>query len=359
MSEKFFPEGFIWGISSNNYNEFFNFDFNKEIEMIEETKVQYYEFKISWKNLFLDKDIFNKKYLEKIIAFLKKLNKSGINPIITLINEKNIPEWFLKNGGFSNIENKKFILKYVFFVINETKDFVEFYNIMENSYILLNENYENSLKIFQNIIYTISDIKKIKSKNLKDKKIGLTFNFNEKYKKNGIFSFLKKDNNNLYFNFYKCFKQEKTIKPFLNSEKIEIDLDFFIINYHDESLNDSNILNGDSINTEKIKNIFNLIKGVKTPIIISSGGISDDQDKFRNKYIITILNQMHDFLNKSNIIGYIQNSLIDKHFENGNISFEGFFENKNDKIFKRNSLNIYSRIVEENEINERFLKFIM
>ena len=136
-----FPENFLWGSGTaahqiegdNFHNQWYHMEqsgsnpaikepsgkacnswemLDADIELLKELGHKGYRFSIEWSRIQPEKDVFDRKALDRYIDFLQKLKNAGIHCCVTLLHFTH-PQWFELMGGFLKEENIRFFTEYL------------------------------------------------------------------------------------------------------------------------------------------------------------------------------------------------------------------------------------------------------
>lgn len=85
--------------------------YEQDIQKIDEIGFNTYRFSIAWEKVEPLEGKFNEKALDRYEDLCKKLVAKNIKPVITLYHYTH-PDWFEKKGGFEDVDNKKYVVRF-------------------------------------------------------------------------------------------------------------------------------------------------------------------------------------------------------------------------------------------------------
>jgi beta-glucosidase len=149
MSEKKFPEGFLWGAATASYQVeggIENCDWAKaaregrvppcgracehytryeaDFDLAKSLGHNAHRFSVEWARIEPVEGQFDEKEIEHYREVLKALNTRGITPFVTLWHFT-LPLWFSESGGFERKDSPEIFARYCAFVVNRLGDLCE------------------------------------------------------------------------------------------------------------------------------------------------------------------------------------------------------------------------------------------
>lgn len=420
MKESFFQNGFLWGAATSSHQiegANFNSDWyqwerknkikdgsssnpgcnsgdnlSRDIELIKNLNLNSYRFSIEWAKIQPKEDVFDDKEMLKYLDFVNDLINNNIEPILTLFHFS-LPLWFSNKGGFEKKENIIYFTNFVRKIGELFKGKVQFYNIINEPIVYIYMSYIEGLwppgikneklayEIGKNLLYVYDESYSILKEIDKTNKISIAKHtaVYDSYKKYSLLNNYIKNKIENYFDhsFIDSILNNKFEKPFGKREKANFtsNFDYLGINYYTKRTikyekhnpvityskgNKTDI--GWLFYPEGIYNVLKRFEKYNLPILITENGIADKDDRLRNIYIIKTLHTINHCMQKDiKILGYIHWTLMDNFewLEGQSMKFGLYHTNfKNYKFTLRNSANIFSNIVLDNRIPERYIKFI-
>lgn len=369
-----FPRSFLWGVNS----PFFSFlenstegskqqifenaekNLNKQLSFLKRLKINSFRFSLNWDLLYLDPFYSCAMYDN----FIEQLRQRGIEPIVNLVDFDVLP--YNKKQVIDNIENDENIsifIEIIEKIVSSFKFKVQYYIILNHTakYLkkrsfkgadvdntALPETVQNLLNLYDKSVHIIKSINPYAKVSVSEE-----FNIEEEEQLDFVFSFID--------------VVAKGESPFFENMAFKSsDIDFIGINFNDLTSNSEEYT---SLIKElsKEKNTIDLDEVIKRfsskyylPFLITDNVSTIEDDSLKSRYLVNNLYKINQSLeNNVKIFGYIYNSLSDVKINNRLLK-TGLYriDDKNNYISLRNFAKVYSNIIEENSINERYLKYI-
>jgi len=421
MKDYVFPQGFMWGaatashqIEGHNFNsDWYAWElkgkikdessshpgcnseqnFSRDIDLVKNLNLNSYRFSIEWAKIQPSEDKFDEDVLNNYLILIKGLVKNNIDPMVTLFHFS-LPLWFAQKGGFEKEENIKYFLDFIEKFLQIVGDLVQFYIVINEPMVYVYQSYitgewppgeknmEKSMIVARNLLRAYDKAYNIIKTYNNGAKVSIA-KHTAVYipnRKLSIFDNFTKKKVEKYFDhaFIDSIINNRYEKPFGKNEQADFssDFDFIGINYYTKryiSYSKGNYIFNDEKNEQKTdigwyfypEGIYDVLKRFKRydrPLIITENGIADKEDRTRNLYIIKTINKIYEAMKDGiNVAGYMHWSLMDN-FEwvEGQKMCFGLYETHYSNLYftLRSSGNVYSRIVYDNALNERFLTFI-
>ena len=343
-----FPEmtdkkNYISGIACDHYRRFKD-DFN----MAKVLNHNAHRFSIEWSRIEPKEGKFDQKAIEHYRNVLFALQKTELEPFVTLFHFT-LPFWFVKKGGWLNPKAPYYFDRYVKIVSENLFDSVNFWITINEPNVYASASYFRGVwppqkkhlirhsKVLKNLI---------KAHNLAYKSLHLI----DLDCQVGIAK------NNIYFerNFLADFFWNKS---FLN--KIKNNHDFIGLNYyfHNRFWGNKNKIVSDlgwEIYPEGIYHVLKKLRRYNKPIYITENGLADKNDSKRADFIKNHLFWIHKAIKeKIDVKGYFYWSLLDNfEWDKGFWPKFGLIE-VNYKTMERKirpSAFVYARICKSNKL---------
>jgi len=109
-------ENFISGKACDSYNRY-----EEDFDIAKKLNQNIHRFSIEWSRIEPEEGRFDEKEMQHYVSVVKALRERGIEPMITLWHFTN-PIWFVKKGGFINLDSPKYFTRYVKYVVENLKD---------------------------------------------------------------------------------------------------------------------------------------------------------------------------------------------------------------------------------------------
>jgi beta-glucosidase len=380
-----FPDGFLWGTGisafqtegGNLWNDWYHYykkydmemdgcggkvtdhynRFTEDFRLAKELNMNTQRISIEWSRLEKEKGVIDQNELKHYKDVLKTLKDEGFTTVVTLHHFTN-PTWFANEGGWSKRDSIELFSNYVSLVTRELGEYIDFWIVLNEPYMYAGLCYllgkwapEKSspflfTKVAQNLVKTHKSAYKIIKKYKPTARVGIASNI---------------------MPFIPTIKIDKLVQMIFDKvfnfnflDKIQNDLDFIGLNYYypfsllplskDKSdLGWQIYPKGILVSSERVWRRYN------KPILITENGIADEEDKFREQYIVNHLRELHKATRQNMpIIGYLYWSLLD------NLELtEGFWprfgllevDYKKHTRIVRNSAKRYAEIAKNNSIN--------
>jgi len=370
-----FPKSFLWGVNSpflsflENSRErskqqiFENAekDLYEQLSFLEKLKINSFRFNLNWDLLYLDLFYSSAMYDN----FIEQLRQREIEPIVNLIdfdfllyNQKEIID------SIENEENISVFIEIIERIVSSFKYNVQYYIILNHTTKYLKRRFFKGTDVDKTELNeTVQNLF-----NLYDKSVRIIKSINPYAKVSVSEEFnVEEDEDKLDFVFSFIDVIVKGESPFY--EKIAFkksDIDFIGINFNDLTSNSEEYT---SLIREfsKGKNTIDLDELIKRffskyclPFLITENIATVEDDSLKSRYLVNNLYKINQSLeNNVKIFGYIYNSLSDVKINN-HLLKTGLYriDDKNRYISLRNFAKIYSNIIEDNGISERYLKYI-
>ncbi|PNS00979.1 hypothetical protein X927_01940 [Petrotoga mexicana DSM 14811] len=369
-----FPRSFLWGVNS----PFFSFlenstegskqqifenaekNLNKQLSFLKRLKINSFRFNLNWDLLYLDPFYSCAMYDN----FIEQLRQSGIEPIVNLVDFDFLS--YNKKEVVDNIENEENIsifIEIIEKIVSTFKFKVQYYIILNHTAKYLKKRFFKGADVDNTALHeTVQNLF-----NLYDKSVRIIKSINPYAKVSVSEEFYVEEEEQLDFVFSFIDVIVKGESPFFENMAFKnSDIDFIGINFNDLTSNSEEYT---SLIKElsKGKNANDLDEVIKRfsskyyiPFLITDNVSTIDDDSLKSRYLVNNLYKINQSLeNNAKIFGYIYNSLSDVKINNLLLK-TGLYriDDKNNYISLKNFAKIYSNIIEDNSINERYLKYI-
>ncbi|PNR89815.1 hypothetical protein X925_02110 [Petrotoga sp. 9T1HF07.CasAA.8.2] len=374
MEDVNFPKAFLWGVNSpffplleNSREEtkqriFENAekDLSEQLSFLKSLKINSFRFNLNWDLLYLDPFYSCTMYDN----FIEQLRQREIEPIVNLIdfdvlsyNQKEIIDTIENEENISKfieiIEKIVFSFKYkvqYYIILNHTTKYLKrrFFKGTDVDKTELNETVQNLLNFYDKSVRIIKSINPYAKVSVSEE-----FNVEEEEQLDFVFSFID--------------VVVKGKSPFFENMAFKkSEIDFIGIDFNDLTSNSEEYA---SLIKElsKEKNNIDLDEVIKRfsskyylPFLITENISTVEDDSLKSRYLVNNLYKINQSLESNvKIFGYIYNSLSDIKINNRLLK-TGLYriDDKNNYISLRNFAKVYSNIIEDNSINERYLKYI-
>jgi len=346
-----FPKDFLWGVATSGYqtegngantdwwyqethkkatdkypeepsgvaNDFWN-RYEEDIDLVTELNCNSYRMSVEWSRIepregqFDEEAIFHYK---KILQYAKSKNLK----IFLTIHHFTIPLWFMEKGGFENFLASKYFSRYAFTVVQEFKDYADFFitineievltlmGYMRGSWAPMKKNSLLAIWVHINLLRCHNQAY-IKIKKSFSVKVGLVKNI-VWYEGKGD-SILDKINARLAF----------YVNNHLSMMAVAKNLDFIGLNYYFSNLIKNFIVCnpcdpesdlGWWISFDGLRNTLVSLRRYNKDIYITENGLADANDEKRKWFIKNMLISAHEALdaNEVNLKGYFHWTLTD------------------------------------------------
>jgi beta-glucosidase/6-phospho-beta-glucosidase/beta-galactosidase len=369
-----FPKSFFWGVNSpffplleNSREEtkqqiFENAekDLSEQLSFLKSLKINSFRFNLNWDLLYLDPFYSCTMYDN----FIEQLRQREIEPIVNLIdfdvlsyNQKEIIDTIENEENISKfieiiekiVSSFKYKVQY-YIILNHTTKYLKrrFFKGTDVDKTELNETVQNLLNFYDKSVSIIKSINPYAKVSVSEE-----FNVEEEEQLDFVFSFID--------------VVVKGKSPFFENMAFKkSEIDFIGIDFNDLTSNSEEYT---SLIKElsKEKNNIDLDEVIKRfsskyylPFLITENISTVEDDSLKSRYLVNNLYKINQSLESNvKIFGYIYNSLSDIKINNRLLK-TGLYriDDKNNYISLRNFAKVYSNIIEDNSINERYLKYI-
>jgi beta-glucosidase/6-phospho-beta-glucosidase/beta-galactosidase len=369
-----FPKAFLWGVNSpffplleNSREEtkqriFENAekDLSEQLSFLKSLKINSFRFNLNWDLLYLDPFYSCTMYDN----FIEQLRQREIEPIVNLIdfdvlsyNQKEIIDTIENEENISKfieiiekiVSSFKYKVQY-YIILNHTTKYLKrrFFKGTDVDKTELNETVQNLLNFYDKSVRIIKSINPYAKVSVSEE-----FNVEEEEQLDFVFSFID--------------VVVKGKSPFFENMAFKkSEIDFIGIDFNDLTSNSEEYT---SLIKElsKEKNNIDLDEVIKRfsskyylPFLITENISTVEDDSLKSRYLVNNLYKINQSLESNvKIFGYIYNSLSDIKINNRLLK-TGLYriDDKNNYISLRNFAKVYSNIIEDNSINERYLKYI-
>lgn len=374
MEDVNFPKAFLWGVNSpffplleNSREEtkqriFENAekDLSEQLSFLKSLKINSFRFNLNWDLLYLDPFYSCTMYDN----FIEQLRQREIEPIVNLIdfdvlsyNQKEIIDTIENEENISKfieiiekiVSSFKYKVQY-YIILNHTTKYLKrrFFKGTDVDKTELNETVQNLLNFYDKSVRIIKSINPYAKVSVSEE-----FNVEEEEQLDFVFSFID--------------VVVKGKSPFFENMAFKkSEIDFIGIDFNDLTSNSEEYA---SLIKElsKEKNNIDLDEVIKRfsskyylPFLITENISTVEDDSLKSRYLVNNLYKINQSLESNvKIFGYIYNSLSDIKINNRLLK-TGLYriDDKNNYISLRNFAKVYSNIIEDNSINERYLKYI-
>lgn len=374
MEDVNFPKSFFWGVNSpffplleNSREEtkqqiFENAekDLSEQLSFLKSLKINSFRFNLNWDLLYLDPFYSCTMYDN----FIEQLRQREIEPIVNLIdfdvlsyNQKEIIDTIENEENISKfieiiekiVSSFKYKVQY-YIILNHTTKYLKrrFFKGTDVDKTELNETVQNLLNFYDKSVRIIKSINPYAKVSVSEE-----FNVEEEEQLDFVFSFID--------------VVVKGKSPFFENMAFKkSEIDFIGIDFNDLTSNSEEYA---SLIKElsKEKNNIDLDEVIKRfsskyylPFLITENISTVEDDSLKSRYLVNNLYKINQSLESNvKIFGYIYNSLSDIKINNRLLK-TGLYriDDKNNYISLRNFAKVYSNIIEDNSINERYLKYI-
>ncbi|MBL5982127.1 hypothetical protein NAAC61_08975 [Petrotoga sp. 8T1HF07.NaAc.6.1] len=374
MEDVNFPKAFLWGVNSpffplleNSREEtkqriFENAekDLSEQLSFLKSLKINSFRFNLNWDLLYLDPFYSCTMYDN----FIEQLRQREIEPIVNLIdfdvlsyNQKEIIDTIENEENISKfieiiekiVSSFKYKVQY-YIILNHTTKYLKrrFFKGTDVDKTELNETVQNLLNFYDKSVRIIKSINPYAKVSVSEE-----FNVEEEEQLDFVFSFID--------------VVVKGKSPFFENMAFKkSEIDFIGIDFNDLTSNSEEYT---SLIKElsKEKNNIDLDEVIKRfsskyylPFLITENISTVEDDSLKSRYLVNNLYKINQSLESNvKIFGYIYNSLSDIKINNRLLK-TGLYriDDKNNYISLRNFAKVYSNIIEDNSINERYLKYI-
>ncbi|WP_044477899.1 glycoside hydrolase family 1 protein [Paenibacillus antibioticophila] len=313
------------GIYPKRWGNHFYERYEEDIKLFAEMGFKTLRMSISWSRIFPngDEDTPNKEGLEFYKNVFKTLKKYKIKPIVTLSHYETPAHLAIKYGGWINRQMLDFFERYCETVINEFKDYVEYWmafneiNVIQHSFYVggavpkdfINDEITDRYQVIHHLFLASAIAKKVMKKISPSAKMGGMIARREGYPATcnplDVLESVKDDQNNLFFSdvlvrgyypsYIKAYFNENNIN--INIEKNDIELlknntvDYISFSYY------MTVVSKHDIDEETELTTGNLVNGVKNPYLESSAwgwqvdpiGLRISLEKLYDRYQIPLL----------------------------------------------------------------------
>ncbi|MGY4687385.1 family 1 glycosylhydrolase [Petrotoga sp. DB-2] len=333
---------------------------NKQLSFLKRLKINSFRFNLNWDLLYLDPFYSYAMYDN----FIEQLRQSGIEPIVNLVDFDFLS--YNKKEAFDNIENEENIsifIEIIEKIVSTFKFKVQYYIILNHTAKYLKKRFFKGADVDNTALHeTVQNLF-----NLYDKSVRIIKSINPYAKVSVSEEFYVEEEEQLDFVFSFIDVIVKGESPFFENMAFKnSDIDFIGINFNDLTSNSEEYT---SLIKElsKGKNTIDLDEVIKRfsskyyiPFLITDNVSTIDDDSLKSRYLVNNLYKINQSLeNNAKIFGYIYNSLSDVKINNLLLK-TGLYriDDKNNYISLKNFAKVYSNIIEDNSINERYLKYI-
>lgn len=374
MEDVNFPKAFLWGVNSpffplleNSREEtkqriFENAekDLSEQLSFLKSLKINSFRFNLNWDLLYLDPFYSCTMYDN----FIEQLRQREIEPIVNLIdfdvlsyNQKEIIDTIENEENISKfieiiekiVSSFKYKVQY-YIILNHTTKYLKrrFFKGTDVDKTELNETVQNLLNFYDKSVSIIKSINPYAKVSVSEE-----FNVEEEEQLDFVFSFID--------------VVVKGKSPFFENMAFKkSEIDFIGIDFNDLTSNSEEYT---SLIKElsKEKNNIDLDEVIKRfsskyylPFLITENISTVEDDSLKSRYLVNNLYKINQSLESNvKIFGYIYDSLSDIKINNRLLK-TGLYriDDKNNYISLRNFAKVYSNIIEDNSINERYLKYI-
>ncbi|RLL82176.1 hypothetical protein CN13_04765 [Petrotoga sp. HKA.pet.4.5] len=374
MEDVNFPKAFLWGVNSpffplleNSREEtkqriFENAekDLSEQLSFLKSLKINSFRFNLNWDLLYLDPFYSCTMYDN----FIEQLRQREIEPIVNLIdfdvlsyNQKEIIDTIENEENISKsieiiekiVSSFKYKVQY-YIILNHTTKYLKrrFFKGTDVDKTELNETVQNLLNFYDKSVRIIKSINPYAKVSVSEE-----FNVEEEEQLDFVFSFID--------------VVVKGKSPFFENMAFKkSEIDFIGIDFNDLTSNSEEYT---SLIKElsKEKNNIDLDEVIKRfsskyylPFLITENISTVEDDSLKSRYLVNNLYKINQSLESNvKIFGYIYDSLSDIKINNRLLK-TGLYriDDKNNYISLRNFAKVYSNIIEDNSINERYLKYI-
>lgn len=374
MEDVNFPKSFFWGVNSpffplleNSREEtkqriFENAekDLSEQLSFLKSLKINSFRFNLNWDLLYLDPFYSCTMYDN----FIEQLRQREIEPIVNLIdfdvlsyNQKEIIDTIENEENISKsieiiekiVSSFKYKVQY-YIILNHTTKYLKrrFFKGTDVDKTELNETVQNLLNFYDKSVRIIKSINPYAKVSVSEE-----FNVEEEEQLDFVFSFID--------------VVVKGKSPFFENMAFKkSEIDFIGIDFNDLTSNSEEYTSLIK-KLSKEKNNIDLDEVIKRfsskyylPFLITENISTVEDDSLKSRYLVNNLYKINQSLESNvKIFGYIYNSLSDIKINNRLLK-TGLYriDDKNNYISLRNFAKVYSNIIEDNSINERYLKYI-
>nr|WP_273542592.1 family 1 glycosylhydrolase [Petrotoga sp. 8T1HF07.NaAc.6.1] len=335
-------------------------DLSEQLSFLKSLKINSFRFNLNWDLLYLDPFYSCTMYDN----FIEQLRQREIEPIVNLIdfdvlsyNQKEIIDTIENEENISKfieiiekiVSSFKYKVQY-YIILNHTTKYLKrrFFKGTDVDKTELNETVQNLLNFYDKSVRIIKSINPYAKVSVSEE-----FNVEEEEQLDFVFSFID--------------VVVKGKSPFFENMAFKkSEIDFIGIDFNDLTSNSEEYT---SLIKElsKEKNNIDLDEVIKRfsskyylPFLITENISTVEDDSLKSRYLVNNLYKINQSLESNvKIFGYIYNSLSDIKINNRLLK-TGLYriDDKNNYISLRNFAKVYSNIIEDNSINERYLKYI-
>ncbi len=409
LPDTIFPEGFIWGtataghqiegdnIHSANWEdeqkpEFYTDKFRapsgracnhwelyrEDTALLKALGHKTYRMSLEWSRIEPVEGEFNKEAVDHYVRELALLKEYGITVFLTLIHFTT-PAWFIKKGGFQDMENIRYFERYAEYIVPIVAPYVDSWNILNEFNLgFWKERYEwkkNSLKFHARGYHIV--------KKYSDKPVSSAHAMVQYTPKRHHDPF---DRNLAEYHdwaangfFLHAIRTGEIVLPFTEAEvcpEVRGSLDYWAINMYTRTIIDARRENGFGTRYEhkQLKMIdmpfyleemypenmiAQLTRLYDKPIYITENGCSCNDDRFRIVYLALYLNSIREAMRMgADVRGYLYWSFMDNYEWNSFYPRFGLVD-CDFETFKRTpkpSAYFYKEIMENNGFTQEILR---
>lgn len=346
MKKEFkFPEGFLWGSAVSSYQveggiegchwsknfsagkacDYYN-QYEKYFDIAKELNQNVHRLSLEWSRIEPEEGKFDKEAIDHYKEMLKSLKKRNIKTMVTLWHFT-LPQWLQEKGGWANKNVSKYFIKYVTFVVEDLKEYVDFWITINEPMIYVSQAYIikrfppreknliRSVRVIYNFIVAHKKAYEIIKKIDPEKPTGMAENYSytEPFNKNFLTKRLV-----LLWDF---------VRNVMFLELTAKEQDFIGVNYyfHErvrfrfkypfvfvENANKKTTDLGWEIYPKGLFKVVKKMKKYNKPVYITENGLADKNDKWRKEFIKQHLEWLHKAIEQGvDVRGYLYWSLLD------------------------------------------------
>jgi len=101
------PNNYVSGEGVDHYNRY-----KEDFAIVKKLNLNSFRFGIEWSRLEPEEGVWSDEGIEHYRAYIKELNKLGIEPFLNIWHWT-LPTWFSEKGGFKNHQNLKYYYRFV------------------------------------------------------------------------------------------------------------------------------------------------------------------------------------------------------------------------------------------------------
>lgn len=409
LPDTIFPENFLWGtataghqiegdnIHSSNWEEEqkpeFYFDkfrapsgracnhyelYKEDTALLKELGHKAYRMSLEWSRIEPVEGEFNKEATDHYLSELALLKENGIQVFLTLIHFTT-PAWFIKKGGFQNIENLRYFERYAEYIVPLVAPYVDSWNILNEFNLGFDQMRYlwkiNSLKFHARGYHIV--------KKYSDKPVSTAHAMVQYTPKrhHDPFDRTLAEYHDWAANgfFLYAIRTGEIVLPFTDGEfcsEVKDSLDYWAINMYTRTIIDGRTKKGFGTRYEhkQLKMIpmdfyleemypenmiAQLTRLYDKPIYITENGCSCDDDRFRIVYLALYLNSIREAMRMgADVRGYLYWSFMDNYEWNSFYPRFGLVDVDFD-TFKRTpkpSAYFFKEIMENNGFTQEILR---